>query len=232
MVPPPISDYSLSTTYGFHVFVHNKSNPPEFDAGFHVAVGAETNVAFTRTFSNRLSSPYSDCVSQKDIEQTDSVFINAFKLYNHTYTQKRCFSYCYQRRLVYVCKCSDLSIPYFQSNSKKGCTTYENVGCLFEVYSQFYKYEVVANCSDECPIECQSISYSYSLSSYNYPSRFFARALYKQNQYLRSLVGNVTDENEQYNIIKNSVLSFRIFYENMAYTLIQESPNYTIVISC
>jgi hypothetical protein len=57
---------------GFRVFVFNKSNqfPVGLDIGVDVGTGRTTNIGIKRTFTNRLSSPYSNCLSD-DVTQID-----------------------------------------------------------------------------------------------------------------------------------------------------------------
>lgn len=103
--------FSFSSGKGLHVFIHNQSVLPTIFDGFDVALDFKTNVAVSRVFSKRLSSPYSGCVD--NIEAFDSIFTRVFQDNHISYSQSQCFNYCYQRRLTEKCNCYDASFPFF-----------------------------------------------------------------------------------------------------------------------
>ena len=89
---PYVSDYyAFKSTYGAHVYVHNKSTVPNYNDGVDVAVNQQTSIAVSRVFSSTLPSPYSGCV--QDTAKYGSVFTNMFAENNLTYKQARCFKY-------------------------------------------------------------------------------------------------------------------------------------------
>jgi hypothetical protein len=96
-----ISDYfSLSSNYGVHVNVHNKTISPSYFQGIDVDVGKETSIVVTKQLSYRLPPPYGKCT--EDLAAFNSTLVNIFTKNNRYYRQRYCYNYCYQRKLVEV----------------------------------------------------------------------------------------------------------------------------------
>ena len=109
---------------------------------------------------------------------------------------------------------------------KKQCESLSEITCLYSVFSEFYSKDLLTNCSDECPIECESYSISTSVSSnifMNECSEEFEN-LIQENSYIASLVSDNMTRSQKYDIVRQHVLSLRIFYENLAYTYIESQP--------
>jgi hypothetical protein len=52
---------------GYRIVVRNQSSEPvPIDMGIDVATGQQTNIAISRKFYNKLSEPFSNCVTNLD----------------------------------------------------------------------------------------------------------------------------------------------------------------------
>lgn len=67
-----ISQQQYTFKSGIRLIVHNQSYTPfPFENGIDVATGLQTNVAISRSFTNRLPYPYSNCIDELN-EKTSS----------------------------------------------------------------------------------------------------------------------------------------------------------------
>ncbi len=78
----------------------------DFD-GIELAPGTETNIAVDRTFVSKMSSPYSDCVSNQNPLESPNEFIEQTVSYFQNYTQQKCMDLCYQNFLKKTRNCYD-----------------------------------------------------------------------------------------------------------------------------
>lgn len=167
----PVDVFSLSTTMGALVIVHNKTEQPQFFNGISISSGTQANIQITREFSEHLESPYSGCT--KDITVNyPSKFVQALVKTNFTYHQSDCFILCYQTYLIKQCGCYDLANPYLNENqSILPCLNFSEVLCDSISFSKFFDQDLSSVCDkDLCPLECEFITYSPDTSYASYPS--------------------------------------------------------------
>jgi hypothetical protein len=115
---------TYSNKNGIKLIVHNSSIdifPGE--QGIEASTGQQTNVAVSRTWTNKLGPPYSNCIRDlnKSIEQfsrsdtnnltrilTSMRDVYKIKIYN----QKFCLQLCKQDYIVETCGCYDTTLPF------------------------------------------------------------------------------------------------------------------------
>ena len=158
---------------GIRVIVHNQSITPFPDQnGIDVSPGQQTNVAVSRTFINRLSLPYSDCVDE--LTQTKAVgndlLIEMLSLISRSkvkkYEQEICLKICFQKYINSECNCSDFSLAFLSiNNQSEGCYMSDQVECLSKANQRFYNGQPINECYSKCPIECSSIIYNTQVST-------------------------------------------------------------------
>lgn len=82
-------------------------------------------------------------------------------------------------------------------------------------------------CGDKCPIECNRVEYSLSISSVEYPSRSYYNYLIEKP--IVKTYFNVTDGSEiSYQDLKQSVLSVFVNYGQLSYSKIETSAKTSI----
>lgn len=88
-------------------------------------------------------------------------------------------------------------------------------------------------CSQDCPLECDSLTYSLVTSYSNYPTRIYAGSLaanpsvvqkiLKLNEYLRNATTTTNNTNSQdlprlsYEQIKSNMLAISVYYAELSY---------------
>ena len=211
--------YMSSFYDGLIVFIHNQSNPPQSVSPIKIEIGKYTSVGIERTFTQNAQSPYTDC---QDLSSYSSELFNLVKMSsNYSYRQVDCFNLCLQRNIIKQCGC--YYTRYTQMNNAQPCLNPTQLSCLQSVSNDFEQEK----CVNECPLECDSVKYSYSLSSLVFPSQSF------YNKY-QSDTSNLYETQIKYNIDLSSIENYQkyylmvnVFYSYLEYTQITTSPKFT-----
>ena len=93
--------------------------------------------------------------------------------------------------------------------------------------SQYYNFNLADCQTNYCPLECDSIKYDLTLSSLLFPSESYYNNVLDENK-TRLLVQSTLNQSLSYELFKLSFISFRIYYPNLQYTLLTESPKLSI----
>lgn len=229
-VGDPIYQQQFTYKGGIRIIVHNDSSNPFLDEdGIDVSTGMQTNIAVSRTFINRLSAPYSNCIEKLDSETKlkNEILGDMFDLHNLTkYDQKFCLKLCIQYFITANCNCFDLSSPFISRNSNKtihGCTSITEVDCLQQIENLFYNSDEVNTCYEKCPLECDIVAYDLTVSLANYPTEWYANHLMNNSNFtaLYSRKPNTLEE------VQQTTLMVNVFYDQMLYNILEETPKVT-----
>lgn len=205
--------FSYWENAGLKVNIFNQSISPGFDEGLEVPIGYTTNINIRKQIILNEPRPYSICENFKS-----SFLVDYIKSTNKIYRQKDCFELCYQMLTIEKCGCYDLYYP--RLNGSRPCYLNEKeYECLVSSYLDFFDRDNRENCSGQCPLECESISYETKISHSDFPSRAYAKKLLKS-------IKIFANENSKidYNILRENVLNIKIYFEDLKYTLISEKP--------
>ena len=201
---------------GIHVYIHNSTSMPSFYEGLDVASSFETNIAVSRTFFSKLTSPYSDCLSD-----SDAYFYQKLVASNGKYRFRDCIRLCFQELLIQECECQDPFNPILNESIPLCNTLIDLFQCEYPLYSQFFNADMEASCP-YCKFECESIKYAYSASFNEYPSEEYGDFLLRLNK-IRA--NNITT----FDKLKRNVLSLNIYYDVLQYKVIEEVPSTDLV---
>jgi hypothetical protein len=156
--------------------IHNKSQKPSFYEGILISTGTLVNIAVSRQFSSKLKQPFSECVEDIESYAEKSVYVKTLLQTGYAYRQNDCFSVCLQKFIVANCNCYDLDTPFWNKTGVKECLSANDLTCFGETFTKFFSKDVKELCP-ECPLECESASFSSSVSSVNYPSVVYSQGL-------------------------------------------------------
>lgn len=166
---------------GFYASVNNNSQFPltKFE-GIKLATGFSTNVAIRKVNYQRLEAPYSDC--RKDVStfsHSDSEYFKS-TVKTNKYSQKLCFQICIQMEyIVKKCNCADPSTPV-TNQSVRSCLSWDDLSCVNNVTTELNNYDLKSICGQQCPLECDSQNFEYSISMANYPTVYYYNVVKKQ----------------------------------------------------
>ena len=203
----------FSYSEGLRVFIHNSSFDIRESEGVDVPLSKATNIAIKRTFVSKQASPYSDCV---DIDSYNSEFVKFIKDSARTYRQIDCFDLCLQKKIIQSCGCYEVRYPRLYNHST-GCNIKDLYWCSRNVSQTFRTNQIDPECVAKCPLECDSVKYGLSLSSSTYPS--------KQNAEFYA----IKYPSYSYGLLKNRSVEMNIYYSDLSYTLISESPKTSVI---
>jgi hypothetical protein len=209
----------MSMSKGLVLFIHNQTNPPSlFDNPILLETGKETNVEVKRTFTHNTPRPYSECTDKFESELARFIPI---------YKQKNCLDLCLQKLISDGCKCF-LSAFSVIDSSLPGCLNMSQYECIGKQFSS-YIYEKLDYCNEQCPLECDSISYEISTSSLDFPTRNWFNFIFENSTaYIKSFE-SIMNRTLTYESFKESNLALNIFYPSLKYTQLTESPKTSLI---
>ena len=217
---------------GVHIFIHNRTNKPHYYEGVDVSIGEQTNIIIKKEFYSKLGPPYSDCISNLDPEDAShSFFYKSIFKSNRRYNQKDCFDLCQQKDIIMKCKCYN---PFFiKLDNVKACEYVNEIICALNETVFYFREN--NNCSISCPSDCDNVVYSLSTTHSDFPNPNYAeylkkipmiqaKFLVKNNFSYNSRDYSNNSINIDYNVLKRSISSISIFYEDLRYTKISQIP--------
>jgi hypothetical protein len=212
-------------TNGYHVIIHNQTYKISTNEGFDISTGVETSVIINRIYETLKPKPYSECIDLNSIDSFDSNLYRVLYGLNQTYRQIDCFDLCFQELLIQTCNC------YFNKfnklNGTNQCLDMFQMNCSLNAWSTFVSNNYInTNCIQYCPLECYSITYSVTTRSTNYPSYNYALDSLMTNPIVKSKFQN---ETLTYDLIKQSVLSLNVYYDQLSYTHISKEAKLELV---
>ena len=228
----------IQNTYlnGFRIIVHNQSDDSfVHEDGQNIPVGRQFSISVQRNFINHLPLPYNDCIQDNfgNFYQNDLIeFIKTF-MNKTTYSQKFCQKICTQLYAIKKCKCYDYSLPYIlyyeKDNSRVfGCFSDQDLTCLQYNYNILFK-NFIEECDQFCLMECNPKYFSKLATMTSYPTAWYADQLFKSYILNQTLINNnLNSSNISFTYLQNVVSKVNIFYQELIYTSIAESPASTI----
>lgn len=170
-----------TVSQGLYVAIHNRTRRPSVKyEGITVQTGTASNIEVTKTVYSKLDAPFSSCRKDvKTILPTDSeIFIKSLQITE--YSQKICYEVCLQYvRIIDQCGCADPSVPIIDK-SYPLCMNETTLACVKSVRDEFDSNSIQETCDSYCPLECDSMEFSTSVSSSNYPSDYYLTILRQQ----------------------------------------------------
>lgn len=150
-LPKPDHEIPGFIDNGFRVFIHNYTYEPRPAEGIDVPPGFKTNIVISRHRIAKLRSPYSQCKINSEMQALksdptfDATYLNG-SMPNGFYSQTRCLDLCF------------MGIKGSQTLGPPQTPIVRN------------NYE---NCKSFCPEECDSLSYTASISLSDFPSEAY-----------------------------------------------------------
>lgn len=211
-IPPLVTDYGE-----FKIYINNHTMIPKtiYNKGSFITSGSWHYFSIKRTFDQKLEEPYNTCLNDINNFKYDKTLIEFLINQKVKYSQKECLNLCRNMKYLKLSNFSclnsledDLYLNCYKKIDEKSVIRNQTLSFI-ESFQQNNSFKI---CSDYCPLECDSASFEIShdfepIISYSKSSNGF---YYKKFQ---------TYEN-----ISRSFLSLHIYYEDLKYTLISQSP--------
>lgn len=202
-----------SETKGLTIAVGENEILPLIINGVNIKTGFLADIVISKKLTENLPVPYSNCLDSNSI---DTVLSREMKRIGLKYSRKNCLFLCEQQQNIDKIGCNDMRRPrLFNAPLCDSKVSYQSIGNTAINMSL---------CIDMCPIECSLVTYDLSVSYLEYPSyNTFYQFQDKLN--LSSLFGT---KNVTYKMFQESVAGARIYFKDIKYTEITESPSMTI----
>jgi hypothetical protein len=176
---------TLDVNQGNHInlIIYNQSTDLDINKAMRIYRGTELNLAISRVFYSKLGKPHSNCKKEYVFEPKPLDILN---LTSYPYFQSECFYLCQVQQEMEICN----QTTEFNSNFQFYFT---NKGFFFKFYNQQHRLcyqkdpslldsvtakfqNLGANtiCERQCPIECDSVSFSLKVVT-NYIDQNFSR---------------------------------------------------------
>ena len=212
--------FSLSVAIGatnfFQMIIHNNSFSPMQTSEDIIVLspGFETSLKISRVFTYSLGEPYSSCKTDLTKENDfDSLLFNYIIRSNYSYQQKDCFDLCLSKYIMDNCN-TTIKLSYSWLFSKN--STFQQ--CFKQKHDQFFEMNVNDFCSPYCPLECNTITYDYSLS---FVSLTNVRTIRNMVHDGRTVVPD--------GYTSQDIVTFYVYYEDTTYSSISEIPKMELV---
>ncbi len=219
--------FSSEFETGLKIFISNNTIDPMSTEGIDVSRRMNTNIVLKKSFSQRITSPYSDCM---DIHLFKSDPTNNLILVNflereskYSYRQKDCFDLCLQYYTQEACDCYALEFPRLNQNSTP-CLNKIKTNCFNKI-----RDELIGNpklkCISMCPLECNSMEYDYSLSYSEFTSKNYFQIISKDPYFKEKYFKN--EPNLTYKDFEERSLSLNIYFSELKYLVMTQSIKMT-----
>jgi hypothetical protein len=208
---------------GLTIFINNETFLPSTFDGYEISTGKETNIHLEKLRIRKVYEPYGECTfNLKTKNSFDSdLYRFTFENYNY-YRQKECLNTCLQAVIIQNYSCYSTLFP-FMSSFYKPCLKLDIIVQIFGFIQVFFFHNYQNECLIGCPLECESESYAFTVSSLDYPSKVFADYISKKSG-IMSRYGNRTPS---YDELKGSLVKLNINFQSLQYTLVEESQKTT-----
>jgi len=182
----------LNTSFTIVAWIHNKSSPPKIesfnnhDNPIIITNGTKSNIAITKLVIFKLGHPYNKCLNDVRLFTRNMTIINYILENNQSYTQTHCFTLCFEVNYIETnpCKCNKTELGNVWFNCFVQKEKRNRTGCTYKFKNDFYKKNLIEECKQYCPLECESVSYSFTVNNYNnYDNRTTAAFYYHSLQY-------------------------------------------------
>ena len=206
------SRFNIQKYQGVVLFIHNNTHNPIISNGIQVYAGTNVNIGIKKTLTHKYPEPYSDC---KDLSSFSSYFYDILTQSNKSYRQRDCFDLLLQRNIINNCSCYDLR--YSQLYNATPCLNSSQLDCAEDIYLNFWNMKTYSY-SSECPLECDFVDFDFTYSASDYD----AYGLY-------TLLNGVKPTNDELNSFKNKVVSINVYFSELRYTEITETPSTSLI---
>ena len=184
--------------------------------GILLSPGFQTNIAVEREFKSMLPKPYSNCEidTKSPSFRPDSEFYNVIRQSDYLYTNKLCFTECYQSYIINKYNCSHPSLLSLFNVSK--CDL-EKIKFNYTT-DQFSTNLINEMCLSSCPLECNQNLYKKSISFNQLNVNSWYYDFYSKIENNPNLMSDFVERKLTLYDIQESFVNVNIFYDSLSYT--------------
>ena len=157
------------------IMIHNKSSSPNLEAYYrsdliYALPNKLTKIGVDRIIESKLGEPHNQCLKDVSKFKGNKTIIDYFQRKKQAYSRENCQELCFD--LFFLkddpCNCQN---PEIGSVWELCHARSKNPTCTEDYRDQFENNNnLVEKCSDYCPLECDTITFSYSLTTDQFPA--------------------------------------------------------------
>ena len=163
---------NLNSATELFIWIHNKSSPPviqnnnNHDDPIRIAKGTSNYLMIEKTIESKLGEPYSRCINDPTNFRQNKTIIDHILNKNESYSQIKCLELCFDISYIETnpCNCTEAKLGSVWLDCWIQKENESKTGCTYNFKNDFYKKQIVEYCAHYCPLECDTTSYSYTLS--------------------------------------------------------------------
>ena len=186
--------------------------------GLRISTGSKNFFQIERTFDEKLEKPFNECYKNVNNFELNKTLIDYMSKTNNSYYKLECDRLCRNLKNKEESRCNCIE----SIDSSSDCSNSKNVtikACYDKFLSDFQNSNVIKICSQYCPLECDSISYSISTNSEQFPftGSFSNLTSFEYQKFL------------SYEEVQKYYVSIRAYFPELKYTLIKQQPKVEVV---
>lgn len=206
--------FNITVNTGFQIFIHNKSEFISNVNEISIKPGEATFISLRKVVTEKLTEPYNNCIKDLSTYHSfDSSLYNEIVSSNYKYSQRGCYDYSYLKTFNCV---TSFSRFYQDCN-----LTSDFIQDLFNKFYIYFKSKTYLKYQDQCPLECDTISFKTRISQTYYPSYDEYRIFLKNKALINKFPSGVNTSIEE---LRKSVYYLQIYYEDLGYIIVSQEP--------
>jgi len=191
-----------------------------YSSVYWITTGSQNYFQIERVFYENLNQPYNNCLKNVSDFRQNKTLINHILMIARKYSRRDCYYLCAHLAILEKSGCGcDSSLKSVERN----CIPqwFENKLskqklCVRDFLNEFKKKDPYEMCSQYCPLECDSISYTVIPYSEQFTSTGPIGNISKSENGLEKFT--------TYEQVKKSYIAILVYYKNLKYTLISQEP--------
>lgn len=221
-----LSSKFLSGREGLRLMIHNETKPAGYhvgysETGFNLSPGLANEIVVDRVYSLKLEPPYNDCIKdtkKKELFHSD-IYNFIIESTNYSYSQEYCLNLCLGREVnkhFNISNSIDHYLDVFFATSKVSKID------MFAFYTGNLKILLTEICYKECPSECDSVKYDYSISATKFSIDNYINYLMSLGSSVNPNFKNLTSNDSE------NLMFFNVYYDKTSYTSISQVPQWSL----
>ena len=166
----------ITNPIDFVIWIHNSTRPPkreyhydyQGDVNF-VTRGSDAHIIIEKTVEKKLGEPYNSCLDDLTKFKLNKTIINHILNEEETYSQVNCLELCFHLKYIEKnpCNCTNASLGNVWTNcyGTNDATNKPTSDCTMKFRKRFHRKQIIFQCSNYCPQECEKEVYSVSVKS-------------------------------------------------------------------
>jgi hypothetical protein len=177
---------------GILLWIHNQSSPPRllpfnnhYSDRLLIPQSFYSQIVIDRQREEQLGSPFSNCLNNLDEFHLNKTIIDYINSARETYSQIKCLELCFELKYIEAnpCQCNNTKLGNMWEYCWIGLEKQNHSSCTWLFKKAFYEKNILDECSQYCPPQCNLMSYSIQTTSIDDNKKTRVRIFYRDLTY-------------------------------------------------